>query len=112
VSDKNRIRALMALQKRELCLCQITSLLELAPSTVSKHMSILKQSGLVTSRKQDRWMYYRIPDMEESSFLKRLMDILYISVEADQDILNDKERLKRILVIPKEKLDQIVENYL
>ncbi|MBW2408107.1 MAG: winged helix-turn-helix transcriptional regulator, partial [Deltaproteobacteria bacterium] len=41
LSDQNRVRALMALKDRELCVCQIIELLDLAPSTVSKHMSIL-----------------------------------------------------------------------
>lgn len=62
LADENRLRALLALQQRELCVCQITALLELAPSTVSEHMSILKQAGLVTSRKDGRWIYYRAAD--------------------------------------------------
>jgi DNA-binding transcriptional ArsR family regulator len=48
----------------ELCVCQIIELLGLVPSTVSKHMSILKQAGLVENRKEARWMYYRLPKKE------------------------------------------------
>ena len=61
LSDKNRLRALHALQGRELCVCQIVELLELASSTVSKHMSLLREAELVRSRKQGRWVYYRLP---------------------------------------------------
>ena len=53
LGDENRVRAVMALRNRELCLCQIIELLGLAPSTVSKHMSILKQARLVDTRKSD-----------------------------------------------------------
>ena len=60
LADQNRIRALLLLKDRELCVCQITEVLSLAPSTVSKHMSILKQAGLVQMRKEGRWAYYRL----------------------------------------------------
>ncbi len=42
LADENRVRMLLALQKQELCVCQIIELVKLAPSTVSKHMSILR----------------------------------------------------------------------
>ena len=47
LADENRVRILMALEPKELCVCQIVELLDLAPSTVSKHMAILKQARLV-----------------------------------------------------------------
>ena len=60
LADENRVRALMALRERELCVCEIIELLGLAPSTVSKHLSILYQAGLLESRKDGRWVYYRL----------------------------------------------------
>ena len=59
LADENRVRLLLALQKQELCVCQLIELIGLAPSTVSKHMSILKQAHLVETRKEGRWVYYR-----------------------------------------------------
>ena len=50
LSDQNRVRMLLALNGRELCVCQIIELLGLAPSTVSKHMSILANARLVEGR--------------------------------------------------------------
>ena len=61
LADENRVRALLALRHGELCVCRITELFGLAVSTVSKHLSILYQAGLVESRKEGRWMYYRLP---------------------------------------------------
>jgi ArsR family transcriptional regulator len=60
LSDENRVRVLMALNVGELCVCQIIELLNLAPSTVSKHMSILKQARLVEGEKSGKWVYYRL----------------------------------------------------
>ena len=62
LSDENRVRIVLFLSAGELCVCQIIELLALAPSTVSKHMAILHQARLVETRKQGRWVYYRLPD--------------------------------------------------
>ncbi len=62
LGDPTRLRVLHALSRRELCVCQITELAGLAPSTVSRHMSLLQDAGLVESRKEGRWVYYRPPE--------------------------------------------------
>ena len=60
LGDENRVGVLLFLREGELCLCQIIELLQLAPSTVSKHVDVLRRAGLVTMRKQGRWRYYRL----------------------------------------------------
>ena len=92
LSDSHRIRALAALRGGELCVCQIIELLELAPSTVSKHMSILKQADLVESRKDGRWIYYRLPSQDN---LKTMQWIMRVIANAPE-ILEDDKRLKKI----------------
>ena len=62
LAGPGRLRIIGALAGGELCVCQIVELLDLAPSTVSRHMSVLQQAGLVESRKQGRWVYYRLSD--------------------------------------------------
>jgi len=60
MADESRSRILRFLHAGELCVCQLIDLLELAPSTVSKHMSVLYQAGLVETRKEGRWVHYRL----------------------------------------------------
>ena len=61
MADENRVRILMALSTvDELCVCHINEFLPLAPSTVSKHLFLLRNSRLLTSRKDGRWIYYRL----------------------------------------------------
>lgn len=60
LSDETRVRALLSLDGGELCLCQVVDLLKLSPSTVSKHLSVLGQAGLVARRREGRWIYYRL----------------------------------------------------
>ena len=61
LSDRNRFRVTLALLKfGELCACQITEFLQVAGATASRHMSLLISCGLVTGRKEGRWVYYRL----------------------------------------------------
>ena len=62
LADENKIRIIGVLKGCELCVCQLTELLCLAPSTVSNHLSILRNARLIDGRKQGRWMYYRLAD--------------------------------------------------
>ena len=97
LSDENRVRALLALDGRELCVCQIIELLELAPSTVSKHMSILKHSGMVTGHKRGRWMYYRLPEMVATPVVQHALSWIQQAASKSSRIRMDKERIEKIL---------------
>jgi len=104
VADETRARALMALRGRELCVCQIVELLRLAPSTVSKHMSILKQAGLVRLRKEGRWVYYRLVDREGAPDVDEALSWLSRSLARDPIIKEDSGRLREILRVSPEEL--------
>ena len=60
LADASRLKALFCLRDGELCLCQIVMMLRLAPATLSRHMAILRQAGLVETRKEGRWVYYAL----------------------------------------------------
>lgn len=104
LADENRARILLALGSRELCVCQIVELLELAPSTVSKHISILKQARLVDSRKQGRWIYYRLADTDVPDEAREAADLGARLLCNDPQIRKDRERLEQILEIDPEEL--------
>lgn len=57
-----RLRTIAMLRSGELCVCQITEVLKLAPSTVSAHLKDLKQAGLVSERKDGKWVYFKLID--------------------------------------------------
>jgi ArsR family transcriptional regulator, arsenate/arsenite/antimonite-responsive transcriptional repressor len=104
LGDTNRIRALLSLRKGELCLCQIIELLGLAPSTISKHMSILRQAGLVESRKEERWIYYRLAKSRTSSWIDKLIALSIKALADDESIKKDWDRLGTILKIAPETI--------
>lgn len=97
LADENRVRALLALRAGELCVCQIIEFLQLAPSTVSKHMSILKQARLVDSRKSGRWVYYRLAGNDSTPMLEEAITWVCKSLSEDRSVLRDKDRLREVL---------------
>ena len=97
MADQSRARILMALYEKELCVCHIVELLGLAPSTVSKHMSILRSARLAEFRKDGRWVYYRIPTEKECSSAVRAINWLHGMLKNSQLIRQDRNRLKHIL---------------
>jgi ArsR family transcriptional regulator, arsenate/arsenite/antimonite-responsive transcriptional repressor len=104
LSDQNRVRTLMALNNRELCVCQIIELLELAPSTVSKHMQILANARLVEGRQDGRWRYYRLAGEDAPDETKEAIAWTIRSLSKTPQIRQDMERLKEILKVDPEVL--------
>jgi ArsR family transcriptional regulator, arsenate/arsenite/antimonite-responsive transcriptional repressor len=97
LADENRIRMLLALREGDLCVCQITELFGLAMSTVSKHLSILYQAGLAESRKDGRWIYYRLPGKAAPPTVRRAINWVTHSVNGDPRATEDAARLKKIM---------------
>jgi len=97
LADENRVRTLLALRAAELCVCQITELFGLAPSTISKHLSILNQAGLVESRKEGRWIYYKLPENRTAPAAREAIRWLERSLRQNERIVEDGRRLKKIL---------------
>ena len=79
------------LRSGELCVCQMTALLDLATSTVSAHLADLKRAGLVSERKEGRWVFYRLVD-EESPILASAWE----AVTRDARVQADAKLLKQI----------------
>ena len=96
LSDQNRARILVALRSKELCVCQITVMLGLAPSTVSKHISILKNARLVDWRKEGLWMHYKLAD-NPSDEVRGALEWLFASLSGNKRILEDRAKLDAIL---------------
>lgn len=99
LSDANRVRMLLALRDGELCACQLTELLGLAPSTMSKHLSILYQAQLVNTRKDGRWVYYSLPDKDASASIAKALEWVNGCLSDSDQAAADSRRLKAIVKI-------------
>ncbi|OQY35355.1 MAG: hypothetical protein B6241_02370 [Spirochaetaceae bacterium 4572_59] len=72
LSDPNRFRILMMLEIRPLCVCELLEVLEIAGGTLSNHLKILKNSGLIDQNKDGRWVEYRLLDSDAAQFINRI----------------------------------------
>jgi ArsR family transcriptional regulator len=104
LADENRVRILMALGPKELCVCQIVELLGLAPSTVSKHIAILKHAGLVDNRKDGRWMFYRLAEDDAPAEAKEMTELVSRLLADDPQEREDTKRLKQIIKMDRDEL--------
>lgn len=96
LADPQRMRILKMLRPVERCVCQIVAVLALAPSTVSKHLALLDAAGLVASRKEGRWIYYRLPAGAAQAPVRPLLDWLDDALKKDPAVLADARQLKTI----------------
>ena len=104
LSDANRVRALMMLRNGELCVCQLIEMLGLAPSTVSKHMAVLYQAGLVNVRKEGRWNYYQLSGEDVPEYVLEAIKWVQNATAKDKQIVADKKQVKRVCKIDKDRL--------
>ena len=86
-----RLRILVMLRDGELCVCQMTALLDLATSTVSAHLSDLKRAGLISERKDGRWVFYRLVDPEPP-----VLASVWETVSKDAQVQADAKLLRQI----------------
>jgi len=73
LSDPNRVKAMKMLGVRPLCVCEITAILGLAQPTVSKHLKVLEEAGLVESWKEGSWVNYRLPVHPENPYATEML---------------------------------------
>ena len=84
------------LEVRPLCVCEITEILKLANSTVSKHLSLLRESGFIIDEKEGRWVNYRLIDGGENVYVPRLLPLITSWLPNDVIIKNDRKRVKEV----------------
>lgn len=89
LSDSNRIRILKMLENRNLCVCEISQILKLANSTVSKHLSILRDAGLIIDEKDGKWVNYALVKSPESIYSVELLQLLKKWLPDDSTIRSD-----------------------
>ena len=94
----------MMVENQEACVCQITEVIGYAPSTVSKHLSVLKAAGLLDSYKQGRWIYYHRPE-QPSIAVKMALSFVFETLEGSEVIAQD--RLVGTVVCDPEELTKL-----
>lgn len=86
LSDPGRVKVLKMLEGRELCACDIIRMLGLAQPTVSRHLKVLADAGLLTGRKVGSWVHYRLADNPPSPYARTLLAALPGWLEDDPEV--------------------------
>ena len=96
LSDPNRVKILKMLQQKSLCVCEIQAALELAQPTVSKHLKVLEDAGLVGYRKSGLWVNYHLTEGSDSPYAATLLGNLRHWLQHDPEVVRLVERLPSI----------------
>ena len=96
LSDSNRIRILKMLEVRPLCVCEITDVLQLATSTVSKHLSILRDAGYIIDEKDGKWVNYFLNRDQTSDYIRHLLPLIRTWLPANKIVLDDQSKVQTV----------------
>ena len=96
VSDPSRVKILKILQRRVMCVCEITAALKTAQSTASKHLKILEDAGLITFYKEGLWVNYSLSDGTDNPYAANLLGNLTHWLEDDPEIRDLIKKLPEI----------------
>lgn len=92
LGDENRLRIINLLTDDELCVCEIEAILETTQSNISRHLTRLRQEGIVVFEKKSQWTYYKInPEFIENN--KLLYEYLAEKMKLNNKFINDLENL-------------------
>jgi ArsR family transcriptional regulator len=94
LSDKNRLRILKMLQIKPLCVCEVTSVLRLAASTVSQHLSILKKDGFIIEERDGKWINYLINPRPGDQRISAILSSLDFWIGDSRIVEEDKQKVK------------------
>ena len=101
LSDPNRVKIIKLLQVKSMCVCELQGALYLAQPTVSKHLKILEEAGLVDFRKDGLWVNYFLADGKSSPYAANLLGNLQHWLNEDREI---GELMKRAPFINREDI--------
>jgi len=99
-----RLRLIAMMRGGELCVCQMTAVLELAASTVSAHLADLKRAGLVEERKDGRWVFHRLAQDEA---VAAHLEPVWKSIARDSHVESDARVLRGLRRVPVEELCRV-----
>lgn len=93
LSDATRLRTLMLMQRRdELCVCELTHALQLSQPKISRHLAVLRESQIVSDRRDGLWVFYRVhPNLPR--WAQRVLAEALAGVDGKRPYAQDAQRL-------------------
>lgn len=102
LSDETRLRCMMLLHREgKLCVCELTHALDLSQPKISRHLAQLRNSGLLTDKREGQWVYYQLHH-ELPRWAREILNTAVAATEMEERYRQDYERLQTMNERPKE----------
>lgn len=100
LADRTRLRLLNLMNGREVCVCYFVEILRQSQPKISRHLAYLRRAGIVSARREGKWMHYRIERPPEAGTLA-ILDATLSSFSADREMQTDLARFTKACCQPR-----------
>jgi ArsR family transcriptional regulator, arsenate/arsenite/antimonite-responsive transcriptional repressor len=99
LADRTRLRLINLMGADELCVCFFVEVLKTNQPKISRHLAYLRRAGLVSDRKDGKWVHYRVAEPSDTNAARILREVL-TWLRDDPEMRRDRERLARVCCAP------------
>ena len=99
LADRTRLRLLNLMGDGEVCVCFFVEVLGTNQPKISRHLAYLRRAGLVSARKEGKWVHYRVTEPSEPNAARILREVL-AWLKDDPEMRRDRERLVKVCCAP------------
>ena len=96
LGDPNRLRIMKMLEQRELCVCEIRTVLKLSNSTVSEHLAVLRDAGLIHDTKSGKWVNYQLNKCDSNRLIQNTLQLLKQSLQYGDLPKSDVAKVRKV----------------
>jgi ArsR family transcriptional regulator len=96
LGDSSRLRILKLLQQKELCVSEISAILGLANSTVSRHLWLLRMAGIIRASREGKWVSFRLNSSISNRSIRAIVSTALEHIESDEAVLRDRRRAGKV----------------
>jgi ArsR family transcriptional regulator len=101
LADPTRLRLLNLMNGQEVCVCYFVEVLEQSQPKISRHLAYLRNAGIVSARREGKWMHYRIERPSDPGAAS-ILDVALASFKADREMQADLARLGQVCCAPQQ----------
>ena len=94
LADETRLRLLCLMQRGEICVCHLQGVLKTNQPKISRHLAYLRKVGLVETRRDGKWMHYRLKKLDAD--LGEILSQTLARLKLEPQIKRDFQRLKQV----------------
>lgn len=108
LADRTRLRLLNLMREGEVCVCFFAETLNTNNPKISRHLSYLKRAGLVTGRRDGKWIHYSL-NLPKDPHITEILDSLFKSLDADKEMQSDKIAFENVCCSPRNQFISITK---